>query len=129
MRPQRANFARNLFPAHDAVGGLDRPPHAAGKPGQHGQLVFEQVRAHVADHFFAMVRVQLHRDGVAHGTGGHEDGGLFARDGGGAAFEQIDGGVFAVNVVAHLGFHHGAPHLRRGLGDRVTAQIDHVRNS
>ena len=28
-------------------------------------------------------------------------------------FQPVDGGVFAVNVVADLGFHHGAAHFRR----------------
>ena len=45
-------------------------------------------------------------------------------------FEAVDGGVLAVDVVADLGLHHGAPHGGRGLGDGVAAQIDHVvRNS
>jgi hypothetical protein len=127
--PSGTDFARNLFPTHDAVAGLNRPPHAAGKPGQHGELVFEQVRAHIADHFFAMVGVQLHRDGVAHGAGGDEQRGLFAGDFGGAAFQQVYGGVFAINIVANLGFEHRPAHLRRGLGDGVAAQVDHVRNS
>ena len=45
-------------------------------------------------------------------------------------FQPVDGGVFAVNVVADFGFHHGAPHGGGGLGDGVAAQVDHaVRNS
>ena len=87
------------------------------------------MRAHVADHFLAVVRLQFHRDGVAHGACGHEQRGLFAGDFGGPPLQQVDGGVFTINVVADLGFHHGPPHLGRGLGDSVTAQIDHVRNS
>ena len=43
---------------------------------------------------------------------GTKSAGFFAHDFGRALFQTIDGGVFAINVVAHFGFGHGAPHLR-----------------
>jgi hypothetical protein len=39
---------------------------------------------------------------------------------------MVDGGVFAVNVVADFGLQHGAAHGGRGLGDGVAAKIDHA---
>ena len=82
------------------------------------------------DHFLPVLGVQLDRDGVAHGAGGHEQRGFLAGDFGRALLQPVDGGIFAVNVVADLGLHHGAPHLGRGLGHGIAAQIDHaVRNS
>src|SRR5580658_6001793 len=77
-----------------------------------------------------MLGEQLDGDGIAHGAGGDEQRRLFAGDLRGAALQTIDGGVFAVNIVAHFGFHHGAAHRGRRLGDGIAAKIDHaVRNS
>ena len=84
-----------------------------------------------ADDFLAVLGEQLDRDGVAHGAGGDEQGGLFAGDLGGALLQPVDGGVFAVDVVADLGASIMARRISRGgLGDGVAAQIDHAaRNS
>ncbi len=120
----------DLAPAEDAVLGGDGADQAAREPGHHGELVIEQMGARIADDFLAVLGVQFDRDGVAHGAGGDEQGGFFAGDFGGALFQAIDGGVFAIDVVADFGFGHGAAHGGRGLGDGIAAQIDHaVRNS
>ena len=83
--------------------------------------------AGIADHFLAVFGEQLDGDGVAHGAGGNEERGFLAGDFGGARFQPVDGGVFAVNVVADFGFEHGLAHGGRGFGDGVAAQIDHSR--
>ena len=44
-------------------------------------------------------------------------------------FQPVDGGVFAVNVVAHFGFGHGSPHGRRRPGHGIASQIDHLRQT
>ncbi len=124
-----ADSGFNILPAQNAVAGCNRPHQAAGKPGQHRELPIQQVRARFADHFLAVIGVHLDRDGVAHGAGGHKQAGFFAHDFRGALFQPIDGGVFAINVVADFGFGHGAPHRGRGARDCVASQVDHVMNS
>ena len=47
--------------------------------------------------------VQADGDLVAHGAGGNEEAGLASEDLRGPLFEQVDGRVFAVDVVAHPG--------------------------
>ena len=96
------DVAADLVPGKHAVFGLDGADHAAGEPGHHRKLVIEDVGARIADHFLAVLGEQLDRDGVAHGAGGDEQGGFLAGDFGGALFEAVDGGVFAVHVVADL---------------------------
>ena len=108
------------------MSGGDGADQAAGEPRGHGQLVVQQVRARIADDFLAMLGEHLDPDGVAHGAGGDEQGGLFPGDLGGALFQAVDGGVLAVDVVPHLGFHHGAPHGGGGLGHGIAAQVDGV---
>ena len=44
---------------------------------------------------------------------------------GGGLLQAVDGGVLAVDVVADLRLGHGPPHLGRGAGDGVGAQVDH----
>ena len=82
------------------------------------------MRARLADDLLAVLGVQLDGDGVSHGAGRHEQARLLAEDLGGAPLQPVDGGVFAVHVVADLGLRHGAPHGGGRAGDGVAAQID-----
>ena len=68
-----------------------------------------------------MPRVQLYGNGVAHGSGGHEQGGFLAEDFGCPPLQAIDGGVFAIHVVAHFRFRHRSSHAA-GQG-RVTVSL------
>ena len=74
-----------------------------------------------ADDFLAVLGVEADGDLVAHGAGGDEDRGLSAEDRGGLLLEPVDGGVFAVDVVANFGCGHGLAHGWGGLGDGVAA--------
>ena len=85
-----------------------------------------EVRARFANHFLAMLGVDLDGDGVAHGAGGNKEAGFFAHNFSGTLFQTVDGGVFAVYVVADFGFGHGAAHRGSGSRDGVAAEVDHV---
>src|SRR5437899_6171192 len=86
--------------------------------------------ARIADDVLSVLCRVFDGDRVPHGPGGDEEGRLFAGDFGGAGFEAIDGGVFAIDVVADFGFEHSLAHGGRRLGDGIAAQIDHKsRNS
>ena len=65
-------------------------------------------------------------DEAAHRPAGHEEPGLLAQQLRGTFLEGGSGGVLAEDVVAHLGFGHGPPHLRRWLGDGVRTEVDDV---
>ena len=101
---------------------------AAGEGGHHGHLPIEDVGAGFADDLLAVVGVEADGDLVAHGAGGNEEGGFAGEDLGGAGFEAVDGGVFAVDVVADFRGGHGRAHGGSGPGDGVATQVDHVRD-
>ena len=85
------------------------------------------MRASLADDFLAVLRMEANGDLVAHGSGGNEDGSLASEDLGSACFQAIDGGVFAIHIVADFGSSHGRTHRGGGPGDGVAAKINHVR--
>ena len=101
----------------------DRAGNTSGEVRQHCHFVIEDVATLLADDFLAGPGVDLDRNGVAHRAAGHEDRGLPPEDLRGTRFQPVDGGIFAVNVVANLGVGHGAAHFRRGSRDRVAAEI------
>ncbi len=101
----------------------------AGEGGRHGHLPVDDVSARFGDDFLAVMGVQADRDLVAHRAGGDEDGGFAAEDLSGARFEEIDGGVFGVDVVSYLGCGHGGAHRGGGPGHRVAAQVDGCRTA
>ena len=61
---------------------------------------------------------------IAHAAGGNEERGFLLENFRGAVLQAIDGGVFAVDVVANFGFGHGAAHGGRWFCDGVAAKID-----
>ncbi len=98
-----AGFRPDLVPRQDAVRRRYRPRDAAREPGHHRQLVIQNMAARFADHFLAMLGQQLDCDRVAHRPGGHKQPGFFAEISAAAFFEAVDGGIFAIHVVADLG--------------------------
>ena len=104
MRRQRADGLADLLPVQDTVVGEYGAGDTAAKPGHHGKLEVENVRAGFADYFLAMLCMQLHADGVGHRAGGDEQGSLFAENLSSAALQAIDGGIFPVHVIANFGF-------------------------
>ena len=61
---------------------------------------------------------------VGHRAGGREERVLEAEQVGHPSLQGVDGGVLAVDVVAHLGLGHGTPHAGGGTGQGVGAQVD-----
>ncbi len=85
------------------------------------------MRASLAYDFLAVLRMEANGDLVPHSSGGNEDGSLASEDLGSACLQAIDGGVFAIHIVADLGGSHGRTHRGGGTGDGVAAKINHVR--
>ena len=125
IRRHRAEISNDLADGEQSPFRLDGADHAAAEPGHHREFVIEQVGARIANYLLPMLGEQLDGDCVPHRAGGNEQGGRLAGDFGGTLFEAVDGGIFAIHVVADFGFEHGAPHGRRGLGNGIAAQIDH----
>lgn len=105
------------------VGNLTETDTAEG--GGSALLAGEDVRATPDDDFGAAVAVGEEGDEVAHRSAGDKERGFFANAVGGERLEAIDGGVFAKDVVAHLGAGHGLTHGGGGLSDGVGAEVDH----
>ena len=115
----------DVRPGERAAGRNDWADQAAREAGCGGHLPVQNVRARLADDLLPWPRVQANGDLVAHGSRGHEEAGFAVKNLGGAALQQVDCGVFAVDVVANLGCGHGGAHLRRGTGYGVAAQVYH----
>ena len=78
----------------------------------------------LADYFARRRRPAFDGEEIAHAAGGDEERGFLFENFGGAFLKAIDGGVFAVDVVAHFGFGHGAAHGGSWFCDGVAAKID-----
>ena len=87
-------------------------------------LVPDHVRF-VAEHdIVAGPRQDLERDLIGHRAARNEDRGLLAEQCRHAFLQQVDRRIFAVLVVADLGFGDRAPHARRRLRHGVGTKID-----
>ena len=117
----RADGWLDVIPGEDAALRRYCSRETAGEGGHHRHLPIEHVRPRFADHLLAVLRVQANGDLVSHGAGGNKDRGRFAEDLGGIFFETVDGGVFAVDVVADLGRGHGLAHCWGWPGDGVAS--------
>src|SRR5437868_3159730 len=78
----------------------------------------------VAHDFVAVRSVELHGDHVAHGARGHKQGGFLTDNFSRALLQAIDGGIFAIDVVADFGFGHCPAHGRGWTCDGITAEVD-----
>ncbi|MEJ2677183.1 MAG: hypothetical protein P8011_18725 [Acidihalobacter sp.] len=87
-------------------------------------FVVEDMRLRTEDHLVPAPAMGHDGDQVAHGAAGHEQRRLHAQALRGEPLEFVDGGVFAVDVVADLGPHHGLAHGLGRLGQRVAAHVD-----
>src|SRR5271163_1584537 len=126
MRAGGSNRVADFVPGEDTVVDVDRADQASREPCGHGEFPIQNVGARFAHDFLAVLSVDLDGDDVSHGAGGDEEPGFFAENFGGALFQPVDSGVFAVNVVADFGFGHSAAHSSRGTSYGVAAEIDHV---
>src|SRR5260221_9258419 len=80
----------------------------------------------VAHHLVSVRGVELHGDHVAHGACGHKQRGFLADHLGGALLQAINGGIFTIDVVAHIGFRHRLAHGRGGTGNSIAAKVDYA---
>src|SRR5581483_10944507 len=98
----------------------------AADPGRAGDLVVQYVGLAAHDGFVAALAVRQQRDEVGHGAAGDEHGRLLAHPVGGHLLQALDGGVVAEDVVSDFGPEHRLAHRRRGMRDRVAAQVDYL---
>ena len=79
------------------------------------------------NHLFPAPAVGKQRRQVAHRSAGDEKGLVFPQQFSDPFLKPIDAGVFAVDVVAELGFVHRAAHAIVRLGDSVASQVQSRR--
>lgn len=70
---------------------------------------------------FAALAVAEQRHQVSLGSGGQEQGGLFAAELGGIALQLVYGRIVTVNVVPDRGGHHLFEHGATRAGNGITA--------
>jgi hypothetical protein len=70
--------------------------------------------------------VGKHAAEVAHCAGWHKQSSIFAGQLSTALLQQIDGRIFAINIVTKLGLRHGIAHFLRRQRYRVTTQVNSI---
>ena len=117
----------DVVPGEDAVLDVGGARHASGDGGDGVHLILMNVAALFDDHFVAVMGPGLHGNDIAHGARGYKNGRFAPEDFGGARLQLVYGGIFAVDVIAHDGFGHGAAHLRRRARYGIAAEINGQR--
>ena len=120
----RTDERLDQFPGEDAVGRGRWTRQASRDRRNRSKFVEIDVRALLADYFARRRRPAFDGEEVAHAAGRYKKRGFLFENFGGAFLQMIDGGVFAVDVVADFGFGHGAAHGGSWFCDGVTAKID-----
>src|SRR5207245_2860069 len=77
-----------------------------------------------ADHLLAAGSLRHDAGKISHAPGWDEQRGFTPEDFRGSRLETIDGGIFQINVVAHLGLRHGLPHRQRRSGYGITTKVN-----
>src|SRR5262249_38011609 len=121
-------LALELADVDDAVVAVDGPAGHAREHGRAADLELIDVAARLAEHLVAGLRVGLDADLVRHRAGGDEQCGFLAEEVGDFLLEPVDRRIFAEDIVAQLGAHHGGTHAGGGAGDGVAAEVDQVRH-
>src|SRR5215472_3707768 len=104
---RRRDLLFDLRPGQRAVFTVNHPRLASRKCSYGCRLQIDEMSTLFADDLLAVMRMALHGDLVAHSPSGHEDGRFALEDPRGKLLQAIDGGIFAVNIIADLGFGHG----------------------
>ena len=131
-RHRRLVVLRRLAGPPDVVGAqhavvvVELDELDAGVHGRGAVLVGDHVLAATRHDGGARSGQHPHRDLVGHDARGHEQRRRLAHPRRERLLQSPDRRVLAVVVVTDLGVGHGATHRRRGLGDGVAAQVDHV---
>src|SRR6202044_2905986 len=112
----RRDGCADLRPGENTALAGNCARQAARERRHHRHLPVENMRASFADDLLTVLRMEADGDLIAHSSSGNEDGGLAAEDLGGARFQTIDGGVFAINIIANFGSSHCRPHRGGGTG-------------
>ena len=100
----------HLLRLHDAAVSGHPMELYAGEGAGCPLLIANDVRLAFGDDFLARLCVTADRQLIGHRSGWDEQGGLFAEEPGHHLLESIDGGVFAVYVVADLSARHRLAH-------------------
>ena len=127
LNPVRISWADgrfHLLRLDDAPGPIDPVELDAGEGPGCPLLIADDVRLAFDDDFLARLRVTADRQLIGHRSGRDKQGRLFAEEPGHHLLEAIDGGVFAVDVVADFRARHRFAHGVGGLRHGIAAQVD-----
>ena len=114
QRSTRMDDRLDVLPGENAAPGGNGAHQTAGKDGGRRHLPVQNVRAGLRNHLLPRLRERADRDLVAHGSRGHKQRRLAAKDLRRAPLKQVQSWVFAINVVANFSRGHGCAHLLAG---------------
>ena len=120
-----ADLALEVGDAQQAIAAVDRPAGDAAERRRAAGFPEADVAGRFEEDFVLRSAVDADRDLVRHRSRWDEEAGFLAEEGRGAAFEFVDGGVFAEDVIADRRGRHGREHAGRRLRDGVAAEVDH----
>ena len=120
----RPNLVFEMRHIEDTVITDDCPACDSAENGRATCLINANVASCLAEQFIAGLGVDLDADLIRHGAGRHKQGSFLAEESGDAFLQQIDGRIFAENVVAHLGREHGGAHGSGRFRYGVAAEVD-----
>ena len=115
----------NVLGGEDPVLRHERLHHEPGMDRRAAELVAKDVRHLLGDHLVAGLRQRAERDLVRHRGSREEDRLLVAEELRRALLERDHSRILALLLVPDLGIGDRPPHLGRGLGQRVGAEVDH----
>ena len=113
-----------LFEPEDAERSFHRPRRHAAKLGVGRLLVVVDMAAGLTDELVPRPAMDAHADLVRHCAGRNKQRRLLAQQLRQPGLQPQHRRVFTEHVVAHFGRRHRGPHGRRGLGERVAAEIE-----
>ena len=120
---RRPHRVEGQSPVRREVEGLGLDPPEGGRPARLGPVA---VRPLSGDVLVAAPAVGEEGEQVALGPARHEERSFHPHHLGRPAFKGIDGGIFSVDVVAHLRRRHRLAHGQRRHGHRVASKVNHL---
>ncbi len=114
----------NLVGGEEPVGPRERTEYGPDQRRGAAGLVQHRMRQLLKQDFVSGPAVHRESHLIAHRAGGKKKRRLLTQEIGDNVLQEIDGGIFALLLVADFRLAHEPPHRRRRTGDGIAEQID-----
>ncbi len=116
-----AHVRGDQIPGQYSVFSVNCAGHDPGKRRDHPHFIVVDVAAIFANDILAMARQDFDRSLVTHGPGDDVQTRFAAEDFCRPILKAVDGRIFAIDIISHLGIVHSRSHRRRRLGYSIAA--------